>query len=182
MEALLVDTKKSDINEWIKAILIALLLAVLIRSFVFVSYEVRGESMEPTAYEGEMFIVNKLSYEFSEPKRFDLIVFHATETDDYIKRIIGLPGDTIRMEDDILYINDEPYEEPYLDEWKEGRPGKYTQDFVVEEPIPDGYVFVLGDNRPRSSDSRAFGPVPLEEIVGKVGVRFWPVTKVGVLN
>jgi signal peptidase I len=168
-----VSTTKSEIFGWVKAIIIAILLAVIIRAFLFTSYEVRGESMLPTAHEGELFIVNKLNYQFGEPKHDDLIVFHATEEEDYIKRVIGLPGDTIRVENDILYINGEEVAEPYLDEVKPG-PGKYTEDFD-EIVVPEGHVFVMGDNRPSSLDSRRIGPVSEDQIVGKVDLRFWPL-------
>ncbi|MCM2676727.1 signal peptidase I [Alkalicoccobacillus plakortidis] len=160
---------------WVKAIVIAILLAVIIRTFLFTSYEVRGESMLPTAHEGELFIINKLNYQFGEPNHDDLIVFHATQSEDYIKRVIGLPGDTIRVESDVLYINDEPVEEPYLDDVKPG-PGKYTEDFD-EVFVPEGHVFVMGDNRPSSLDSRRIGFISEDQIVGKVDLRFWPLSE-----
>ncbi|MDQ0205256.1 signal peptidase I [Alkalicoccobacillus murimartini] len=166
---------KSELLGWVKAIIIAIVLAVIIRTFLFTSYEVRGESMLPTAHEGELFIINKLNYQFSEPSHDDLIVFHATQNEDYIKRVIGLPGDTVRVESDVLYINDEAVDEPYLDEVKPG-PGTYTQDFD-EVTVPEGHVFVMGDNRPSSLDSRRIGAVSEDQIVGKVDLRFWPLSE-----
>ncbi|WMM32399.1 signal peptidase I [Shouchella clausii] len=175
--------KKSEFWGWVKAIAIALILAFVVRTFVMTSFEVRGVSMVPTAHDGERFIVNKLSYQFGEPERFDLIVFHATEEDSYIKRVIGLPGDTIRFEDDILYINGEQIEEPYLEEAKAAYSGPaYTEDYSFEETVPENHVFVMGDNRPASLDSRVIGPVNEDEIIGKVGLRFWPVSEFGYMD
>ncbi len=178
-----VQPEKNEYLEWGKTIVIAIVLAFLIRSFLFTSYEVRGESMVPNVYDGERLIVNKLSYEFSAPKRFDLIVFHANEQEDYIKRVIGLPGDTVHVQDDVLYINDEPIEEPFLEEVKKkGEWERYTDDFSIPEAVPEGHVFVLGDNRPRSLDSRKLGFIQNEEIVGKVNIRFWPLREVGIIH
>ncbi|MED4129530.1 signal peptidase I [Shouchella hunanensis] len=180
---LLAENKvKSEAWGWIKAIVIALLIAFVVRTFIVTSFEVRGESMVPTAHDGERFIVNRLAYQFSEPDRFDLIVFHATEQDSYIKRVVGLPGDTIRFENDQLFINDEPIDEPFLDEVQGSLANPYTNDYEYEGIIPDNHVFVVGDNRPNSSDSRAFGPVHEDEIIGKVGLRFWPLSEFGFME
>ncbi|WP_100371853.1 signal peptidase I [Bacillus sp. FJAT-45037] len=169
--------------DWLKAIIVALLFATIIRAFFFISYEVRGESMMPSAYDGERFIINKVGYNFVEPDRFDLIVFHATETEDYIKRVIALPGDTVQYVDDRLYINGEYVDEPFLVERvEEGNRMPYTYDFAYPQVIPEGHVFVLGDNRPYSKDSRMIGPISYESIVGKVDMRFWPITAAGWMN
>ncbi|WP_017728814.1 signal peptidase I [Halalkalibacterium ligniniphilum] len=173
---------RNEVFDWLKAIVVALLLAFIIRTFLFTSYEVSGESMMPTAKDGERFIVNKMEYDFMEPERFDMIVFHATEQEDYIKRVIGLPGDRIRYENDVLYINDEPVDEPFLDERKAAYEGLYTNDFNVDEPVPPGHVFVLGDNRPNSYDSRMIGFIELDQIVGKVNFRFWPIREAGAVR
>jgi len=178
-----VETKKNEWLEWTKAIMIAVILAVIVRTFLFTSYEVQGESMMPNVYDGERFIINKIGYGFTEPSRFDLIVFHATESEDYIKRVIGLPGDTVAVKEDVLYINNQPVEEPFLEQKKqEYEFGFYTNDFAFPEEIPPGHVFVLGDNRPNSLDSRRIGPVPIDQIVGKVDLRFWPLTEAGVVE
>ncbi len=145
------ETKKNEWLEWGKAVIVAVVLAILVRAFLFTSYEVQGESMVPSVYDGERFIINKIGYGFTDPNRFDLIVFHATEEDDYIKRVIGLPGDKVQVKDDILYINDKPIDEPFLEQRKadsEWEP--YTNDFTIPEVVPPGHVFVLGDNRPNS--------------------------------
>ncbi len=177
------ESSKNEWVDWIKAIFVALLLAIVVRTFLFTSYEVRGESMLPNAHDGERFIVNKIGYGFSEPERFDMIVFHATEEEDYIKRVIGLPGDTIRYEQDVLYVNDVAVEEPFIEkEIHEALDRSYTIDFSLPEVVPPEHVFVLGDNRPNSLDSRRIGFIHKEQIVGKVDLRFWPLTEVGIIH
>lgn len=176
------ETNKNEWVEWLKAIMVALLLAVVIRAYLFTSYEVQGESMMPSVYDGERFIVNKIGYGLSEPERFDLVVFHATESEDYIKRVIGLPGDLVSYKNDVLYINNEPVEEPFLEEIDKGDRSLYTEDFTTSEVVPEDHVFVMGDNRPNSLDSRRIGFVPVDEIVGKVDLRFWPIADVGIIK
>ncbi|MCM3550089.1 signal peptidase I [Alkalihalobacillus clausii] len=165
------DAKRnSEFWGWVKTIAIAFILAVGIRTFVIERFEVQGASMVPTAHDGEQFIIDKWSYQFGEPERFDLI-----------KRVIGLPGDTIRFENDILYINGEQIEEPYLQEAKAAYSGPvYTEDYSFEEAVPENHVFVMGDNRPTSLDSRTIGPVSEDKIIGKVGLRFWPLPEFDV--
>ncbi|GAF66936.1 signal peptidase I [Bacillus sp. TS-2] len=168
--------------EWGKAIFVAIIIVFIIRTFLFTSYEVRGESMLPTAHDGERFIVNKVGYDFLSPKRFDMIVFHANEQDDYIKRVIGLPGEEIMYRDDTLFVNGKPVEEPFLEERKNEFSRTYTNDFMYQGVIPENHVFVLGDNRPNSTDSRRIGPVNQDQIVGKVDLRFWPITEAGIMR
>lgn len=110
--------KKNELWEWIKAIAIAVLLAVVIRYFLFAPIVVDGLSMMPTLHDQNRMIVNKFSYKIGDPDRFDIIVFHATAEKDYIKRIIGLPGDHIEYRNDTLYVNGKAYKEPYLDQYK----------------------------------------------------------------
>ncbi|MFV8827129.1 signal peptidase I [Alkalihalobacterium sp. APHAB7] len=177
---------KSETYEWIKAVLIALLLAVLIRYFLFAPIVVEGESMVPTLHHSDRMIVNKIGYTIGEPDRFDIIVFHASEESDYIKRVIGLPGDTVEFIDDTLHINGMAYEEPYLEELKQELNGAtLTYDFTLDEVtssvvVPDGYLFVMGDNRRRSLDSRDIGFISYEEVVGKANFVFWPFTDIRI--
>ncbi|WP_280768772.1 signal peptidase I [Salipaludibacillus daqingensis] len=169
-------------NIWAlsKLIIIVLVFSFLVRGFLFANYIVYGQSMMPTIHDGERIIVNKIGYEINEPNRFDLIIFHATEDSDYIKRVIGLPGDEIYYDDDNLYINDVPHDENFLDVYKENHDnGVFTENFELEEKtgntkVPEGHVFVLGDNRQNSVDSRHIGFVPIEEIVGRANMAFWP--------
>ena len=171
---------KSDLFEWIKALAIAVIIAIIVRSFIFTNYVVEGSSMMPTLQDGNRLIVNKIDYNLNEPNRFDIIIFHATPTDDYVKRVIGLPGDTIEYKNDNLYINGKKYKEPYLDPYKKQvSTGNLTYDFTLEgetgeKKVPKGKVFVLGDNRRNSQDSRVFGFVDMDKIVGKVNIRYWP--------
>lgn len=179
--------KKNEVWEWSKALLIAFGLAAIIRFFFFTPIVVDGESMMPTLEHGDRMIVNKIGYNVGEPDRFDIIVFHAPEEKDYIKRIIGLPGDHIAYENDQLYINGEAVDEPYLDEYKEEVSGTLTEDFTIEEiinekTIPEGTVFVMGDNRRESKDSRIIGVVPEDEVIGSTNFVFWPVAEAGIVK
>ncbi|MFD3445480.1 signal peptidase I [Microbacteriaceae bacterium 4G12] len=159
--------------EWIKAILIAVVLAVIIRNFLFAPILVDGISMMPTLQDRDRMIVNKVGYKISEPKRFDIVVFKATEDKDYIKRVIGLPGDHVQYKNDVLYINGKPYQEPYLDKYKKQlEEGPLTYDF--EQTVPKGHLLVLGDNRRFSKDSRSIGPVAEDVIIGKANIVYWP--------
>ncbi|WP_245922622.1 signal peptidase I [Alkalicoccus saliphilus] len=155
-------------------------VALIVREFVFANYIVYGQSMMPTIKDGERIIVNKIDYEWREPERFDLIIFHADEESDYIKRIIGLPGDDIYYENDALYVNGEEVEEDFLEETRnENGPEIFTDDFTLQDltdelVVPEDHFFVMGDNRKNSIDSRQIGFVPEEEIVGKANMAFWP--------
>lgn len=179
--------KKNEVWEWSKALLIAFGLAAIVRIFLFTPIVVDGESMMPTLEHGDRMIVNKIGYNIGNPDRFDIIVFHAPEEKDYIKRIIGLPGDHIAYENDQLYINGEPVAEPYLEDFKQGINGTLTEDFTLEEKIgasviPEGTVFVMGDNRRHSKDSRIIGVVPIEEVVGSTSFIFWPFEEAGIVK
>jgi signal peptidase I len=180
--------KKNESWEWVKALLIAFGLAAIIRVFLFTPIVVDGVSMMPTLENGDRMIVNKIGYTIGEPKRFDVVVFHAPEEKDYIKRVIGLPGDEVEYRDDILYVNGEPFEEPYLDQYKsEIVDNPLTGDFTLEETIgsktvPADHVFVMGDNRRKSKDSRHIGAVAIDEIIGSTKVVFWPIKDFGIIN
>ena len=181
--------EKNELWEWIKALVIAFVIAVLIRYILFTPIVVDGDSMMPTLKDGDRMIVNKIGYTIGEPDRFDIVVFHAPEGKDYIKRVIGLPGDTIEYKDDKLYINGKAYDEPYLDEYKSQiTEGTLTQDFTLQEidpsleVIPEGYVFVMGDNRRYSKDSRHIGIVSQEKLIGNTSVIFWPVSDIKIVK
>lgn len=180
--------EKNEIWEWAKAIIIAVIVVGGIRFFLFEPVLVDGQSMMPTLEDGERIIVNKIGYSLGEPERFDIVVFRASEEEDYVKRIIGLPGDHIAYENDGLFINGEAQEEPYLSALKEEQSvGNLTLDFTLEEllaieEIPEGHVFVLGDNRENSTDSRIIGLVPVEEIKGSASFVFWPLDEMGFVD
>jgi signal peptidase I len=190
-----VENNENKKREWfsiLKLVLIALGVAFVVRTFLFSPIIVDGPSMQPTLYSKDQMIVNKITYKFKQPERFDIVVFHASEQKDFIKRVIGLPGDHVMIQDDILYINGEPVAEPFLDDLDEDEslfPVR-TEDFRLEElkgnyeRIPEGYIFVLGDNRHNSTDSRhdALGLVPLDEVVGKTNVIYWPPSRMQIVQ
>ena len=183
------EKEKNELWEWTKALLIAFAIAAFIRYFLFTPIVVDGESMMPTLENGDRMIVNKFNYKIGEPKRFDIVVFHAPEQKDYIKRVIGLPGDYIEYKDDQLYINGKPYDEPYLDQYKaEITEGNLTYDFNLKDidpsldVIPEGYVFVMGDNRQYSKDSRHIGIVSIDEIIGNTSIVFWPLSEIEIVK
>jgi signal peptidase I len=168
--------KKNELWEWTKALMIALALAGIIRYLLFAPIVVDGDSMLPTLQDNNRMIVNKVVYSISDIERFDIVVFHATENKDYIKRVIALPGETIKYENDKLYINGELVEEPYLKQLRQENPERFTT-YIEEMKVPEGQVFVLGDNRNHSRDSRHIGPISAEKIVGKANVVFWPFSE-----
>ena len=183
--------EKNELVEWLKAIVIGAIFAIAIRTFIFTPISVQGASMMPTYEDGDRVIVNKIGKAISDFKRFDIVVFKATESEDYIKRIIGVPEYYIEYKNDELYINGEKYEEPYLEQSKLelNDIGDLTYDFTLEEitgfyNIPKGYYFVLGDNRRVSNDSRNpnVGLISTDEILGKASVRFYPMDSIGLVK
>ena len=172
--------KKNEIWEWSKALIIAVLLAFVIRYFLFAPIVVDGESMQSTLLDQDRMIVNKIDYKVTDPKRFDIVVFHAPEGKDYIKRVIGLPGETIEYKNDVLYVDGKAYNEPYLDHNKEEVTGPLTEDFTAT--VPDGEIFVMGDNRRNSKDSRHIGTVAFEKIIGTTSVVYWPLSEAKIVE
>jgi signal peptidase I len=177
-----VDAKQtSSLSKWIKASIVVFVAYLIVRTFFFLGYEVDGESMEPTLDDGNKLVVNTMSYHIRDISRFDVIVFHMNKQEDYVKRVIGLPGDHIRYENDRLFINGKGYEEPYLQKRKALYPGQpITGDFTLQdltdmERVPDGKLFVMGDNRLESMDSRHFGFISIDQVVGMVNLKYWPL-------
>ncbi len=160
--------------DTLETLLIALVLFLAINT-VSARIRVEGHSMMPTLENGEFILVNRLVYKFDSPRRGDIIVFHypRNPADEYIKRIIGLPGDRIRVNDGVVYVNGRPLEEPYT-----SAPPRYEGEWDV----PEGELFVLGDNRNNSSDSHSWGMVPLDYVVGKATFVYWPLPKAGALS
>ena len=182
--------KKSEWFDWVKALLIAFALAFIVRTFLFAPIVVDGPSMQPTLHDRDQMIVNKIDYRFNEPDRFDIVVFHADEKKDFIKRVIGLPGEHVAVMDNMLYINGEEVDEPFLSEQNQ-KSASYqlpSNDFRLEnlpgnfDTIPDGYVLVLGDNRGNSTDSRMLGVIPMDQIVGKTSLIYWPIKRMQMLG
>jgi signal peptidase I len=166
---------RGAIREVVETVLIAIVLAFVIRGFVVETFVVVGPSMEPTLHDAERLFVNKVSYRLHAPNRLDIVVFGYPRDPqrDFIKRIIGLPGDTIEMRDGRVYINGEFLEESYV-----AFPDHHSTTGPIEVPLE--HVFVLGDNRRNSEDSRYFGPVPLENIRGKAFLLYWPLRRFGL--
>lgn len=169
--------------ELIKIAVLAGLTIGLVRYFLFKPFYVQGQSMESTFFPKEYLIIDELTYRFREPHRGDVIVFHApTEPGDfYLKRIIGLPGERVKVDDGKVVIYNAEYpqgvllEESYLDR------GTETKGSVLTE-LKEGEYFVMGDNREASFDSRRFGVVTREAIVGRTWIRGYPFTRAGIIQ
>ena len=187
------ENKKSSarvIAEWVAVLAGALVLALVLRSVLFQAYYIRFTSMEPTLSNGDRVLVNKLGYDLHDVNRGDLVVFErpavasGRQEDDLIKRVIALPGEVIRFVEGNVYIDGRRLHEPYLE-----------SSGITSGNIPSGCaaivdggcligageVFVMGDNRPNSTDSRSFGPISEHAIVGQAFLRLWPVTEFGRL-
>ena len=203
------EKKRSNsmVREVIETLLLALLIFVAVRAVVL-NFRVDGTSMDNSLVDNEMLLVNRnayfsydkdkwfgwmpwvdseegeLSYPFGIPERGDIVVIDppdsATHPDKpYIKRVIGLPGETIEIKEEGVYINGTRLEEPYID----GKPSRCsnTSQYCGPLVIPEGQVFVMGDNRTNSEDSRYFGPEPIGDIIGKAWVTYWPTSEIGVV-
>jgi signal peptidase I len=159
---------KSVFREFAETVILTLLIYFLVRTFLFENYRVLGHSMDPTLENNQFLVVNKLGYRLSEPVRGDIIVFRDPRSDErkLIKRVIGLPGEMLEIQDGRVFINGQPLDEPYV-----ANPSRYSQEAT---PIPEGMYFVLGDNRNNSSDSHNWGTLERERVVGKAWVSYWP--------
>jgi signal peptidase I len=159
-------------REVLETVVLTLLIFLGIR-MVVQNFRIEGRSMEPTLHDGQFLLVNKLAYRgFGEPQRGDVVVFEAWQQEkDFIKRVVGLPGDEIAIHDQLVYVNGSPLDEPYLDQ--------DTVDTIGSITLGDGQYYVLGDNRGNSSDSRTYGPLPSEQIIGKAWLTYWPPGQMG---
>ncbi len=170
---------KKEIFEWIKTIILSLIIALIITTFVKPTI-VKNYSMSPTLNENNFLLINRFLYKRSTPETGDIIVFQSDlKTEDgqdklLIKRVIGVPGDEIKIEEGKVYINDELLKEDYI-------PGVYTEG-DIDMIIPENKLFAMGDNRNNSLDSRELGLVDFETIVGKAFLRLYPFDKIGFLK
>ena len=159
-----------EIKDWVVAILIALVLSFIIRYFIVELYLVDGPSMRPTLQSAERLVVNKFIYRFRPPERGEILVFRYPKdpSRDFIKRVIAIPGDTIEIKDGRVFVNQQLMNEPYI-------LSKTRGDYPLTT-VPEGHIFVMGDNRNNSEDSRFadVGFVPYELIKGKAVLVFWP--------
>ncbi|MEL7038060.1 MAG: signal peptidase I [Cyanobacteria bacterium J06592_8] len=170
-------------NAWVegfKTIGLSIVLALGIRTFVAEARYIPSGSMLPTLEINDRLIIDKLGYKFKDPVRGDVVVFSPTEQlktqykDAFIKRIIGLPGETVKVRDGLVYINGDPLDENYIAEEPQYNWGP--------EVVPENSYLVLGDNRNNSYDSHYWGFVPRDHIIGRAIVRFWPPNRVGGLD
>jgi signal peptidase I len=177
---------KSELREWVEAILIALVMALVIRAFVVQAFKIPSGSMYPTLKIGDRLFVNKFIYRFRDPQRWDIIVFKYPEdpSKDFIKRLVGLSGETVEIRNGAVFVNGVKQSPPkeiannvYYNT-DEGDYGAINQKVVV----PPDHYFVLGDNSGNSRDSRMWGFVSRKKLVGKAFVRWWPLHRVGTLD
>lgn len=177
--------------EWVAVIVGALIVALVVKTFLFQAFYIPSASMEPTLEKGDRVLVNKLSYDFHDVRRGDVVVFEIPPESigpdgikDLIKRVIGLPGDTIETRGGIVYVNDRRLTEPYLlTGTLTGDPNDGSNPPIDRQVVPVGRVFVMGDNRGNSHDSRYSdrGPIPISSVVGRAFVLVWPPGKMGGL-
>lgn len=166
--------------EWVVLVAGALIIALVIKTFLFQAFYIPSASMDPTLKVHDRVLVNKLSYHLHPVHRGDVVVFTAPPAErtaqikDLVKRVIGLPGETIEARDGHIYINGRYLNEPYLP------PGTITDDLPATV-IPANSYFMMGDNRTASSDSRVFGPINRSTIIGRAFVRMWPLSRLGFL-
>jgi signal peptidase I len=162
--------------DWMVVIAVALLVAFVVRTFVIAHFVVEGESMYSTLDTNDRVFVNKMSYRLHDPNRGDVVVLHqvtgASERD-LIKRVIGLPGETVEVRNCTVLIDGRVLNEPYLDP-EVVTPTDCGGDYVLDGEVPDDHVFVMGDNRGGSQDSRVIGPISEDDLVGRAFVVFWP--------
>lgn len=177
--------------EWVAVIIGALVVALVVKTFLIQAFYIPSASMEPTLEKGDRVLVNKLSYDLHDVRRGDVVVFELPRVavgpdgiKDLIKRVIGLPGDTIESRDGVVFINDRRLAEPYLAaNTTTGNPSDGSNPAIPRQVVPEGKVFVMGDNRANSHDSRYAdrGPIPISSIVGRAFVLVWPPGKIGGL-
>ena len=189
---------REALGGWVAILLIAVVVAVLVRSFLFTSFWIPSPSMEPTLNVNDRLLINRMAYTFHDIQRSDVVVFYVPASvrplinknyDQLVKRVIGLPGETIAVHCGVVSINGKRLVEDYVKYVPSGRsnpdctsPNLETDGRDLETTtVPAGSVFVLGDNRGNSEDSRAIGAIPVESILGRAVIRYWPIGRLGSL-
>jgi signal peptidase I len=170
--------RRAGVAELVFTAFVAFVLVFgFVRPFVVEAYRIPTESMVPTLEVGDRVLASKFTYRIFEPERGDIVVFDSVDEDDQtlIKRVVGVAEDEIQVQGGVLYVNDEAQEEPYLNDADQFR------SYYGPTVVPEGHIFVMGDNRGNSADSRVFGPLPLENLKGEAFMRFWPVSKIGTI-
>ena len=173
-------TVGAEILEYVKIILVVGVLVFIINNFFVLNARIPSESMENTIMEGDQLFGNRLAYRDADPQRYDIVIFKYPDNEKqlFIKRVIGLPGETVRITDGKVYINDDPtpLDDSFLPEEMEGDFGPYE--------VPENCYFMLGDNRNWSNDSRFWVNtyVRRDQILAKAALRYWPLTKIGFVE
>ena len=173
------------VREWVTVIGVALFIAFIVRGFVLQQFYISGPSMESTMFQNNRVLVNKLSYRLHDVHRGDVVVFDRVTTDgvevqhdDLIKRVIGLSGDTVSITNCVVSVNGVKVDEPYLNDYDLAQPNPDDRCRVPEmasTTVEPGHLFVMGDNRPESFDSRMFGTIEDDLVVGRAFVIIWPL-------
>ncbi|MBL7069160.1 MAG: signal peptidase I [Candidatus Omnitrophica bacterium] len=178
------DRVKREIREWVESLIVALILALIIRTFVVQAFKIPTGSMIPTLLAGDRLLVNKFIYKFKEPERGDIIVFKypGDEKKDFIKRLIATSGETVEIRNGDIYIDGNKVEDPfiirkihYYNKSPHGATGRKTE-------VPEDSYYVLGDNSASSRDSRYWGFVPRKNVIGKAFFLYWPVKRIRVIE
>jgi signal peptidase I len=184
----IISSVSSFFLDLVETLVIGISLFLVIYLFFMQPHQVSGQSMEPTLMNYDYVLTDKISYKVGKPERGDIVVIHAPEAAncptgtgcDFIKRMIGLPGDTVELKNNGISVNGVQLEEPYIADDVMTLPGNYTRDRVVT--LGQDQYFVVGDNRMHSSDSRAWGPITRDDIVGRAFFRYWPAKSIQVLQ
>ncbi len=166
--------------DFVETIVVSLAIFAIVYIFLFQPHQVEGNSMQPNFQNGEYILTDKVSYRLHEPNRGDVVVFHSPQDErvDFIKRIIAVPGDKVTIKVGYVYLNGQKLEEPFIN-----NPGQVLNGRAMREgeeiAVPEGRYVVMGDNRLHSSDSREWGFITREEIVGRAFFRYWPIQAFG---
>jgi signal peptidase I len=168
--------------DFLETIVVSLAIFAVVYIFLFQPHQVDGKSMEPNFHNAEYILTDKVSYRMHPPKRGDVVVFHSPQDErvDFIKRIIGVPGDIVMVKGGHIYLNDQKLEEEYVNDPGQVLAGKFMHEGVSVD-VPPGQYLVMGDNRLHSSDSREWGFVSTAGIVGRAFFRYWPISDFGLV-
>lgn len=185
------NTAVKTIRDWVIVIAVALVIALLVRMFVLQQFYISGPSMESTLYQDNRVLVNKLSYRLHGIGRGDVVVFdrvtsngQQVQHDDLIKRVIGLSGDVVEIKNCVVLVNNQIINEPYLnpnDLAQASLEDRCRIPTLAAQTVPSKKIFVMGDNRPQSFDSRMFGPINEDLVVGRAFVVLWPLSAIKLL-